>query len=491
MRPRKLYLPMLAVLTVFFTVAATAVAFADTINADTDALATSPPNANGFTGTQDIGTSQSYAWSVTINNNGNSGDDVFAGGATVSFTVSCSGPSDWTVSCTHTAFTQSAYGQNDSGVVQVQVPSNTTNTGTQAVLVDIRADTSTGSLSPNEGNLPGVDARVVLHYNITATAPATPPNSAPNIDAGGPYSGDEGSDIAIDGASATDPDNDSLLYTWTRDDSGITNGGSCTLTSASTLSPTLNCNDNGSVTLTLKVDDQHGHAPTDQATVTVNNVAPVASSPSFTLNPWTGVANASFAFSDAGTNDTHTASFSWTGASSSVTESSGSGTASSSKTFSAGCYTLTVTGKVTDDDGADSNSVTLADNQQFPVYSAGFLPPIVDGERNIVKYGNVVPVKVSVTNPCTNAPVSANLFVSYYQGDGDAVDSTPVDVATSVATPDGTSGQMRLADGFYIFNFSTKPLTAGKDYTIRIWKDAIGTNNGGTVLLDAVLRPKK
>jgi hypothetical protein len=245
------------------------------------------------------------------------------------------------------------------------------------------------------------------------------------------------------------------------------------------------------VTLTLTVDDQHGHTPSDQATVTVNNVAPVASSPSFALNPWTGVANASFSFSDAGTNDTHTASFSWTGATSSVTETNGAGTASSTKTFAPGCYTLSVTGKVTDDDGADSNTVTLASNQQFPVYSVGFLPPIVDGERNIVKYNNVVPVKVSVTNPCTNALVSVNLFVSYYQGDGDAVDSTPVDVATSVATPDGTSGQMRPADGFYIFNFSTKPLTAGLDYTIRIWKDAIGTNNGGTVLLDAVLRPKK
>ncbi len=123
-----------------------------------------------------------------------------------------------------------------------------------------------------------------------------------------------------------------------------------------------------------------------------------------------------------------------------------------------------------------------------------FLPPIKDGERNIVKWGNVVPVKVAVTNPCTGAPVTANLYVSYYQGMGDPVDTTPVVIGESVATPDGTSGQMRQADGFYIFNFSTKPLTVNSDYTIRIWKDAIGGLGGSasaTFLADAVLRPKK
>jgi len=50
-----------------------------------------------------------------------------------------------------------------------------------------------------------------------------------------------------------------------------------------------------------------------------------------------------------------------------------------------------------------------------------------------------------------------------------------------------TGNQMRIADGGYIYNWSTKPLTIGKDYTLRIRLD----DPNGPIILQAVIRPKK
>jgi hypothetical protein len=46
---------------------------------------------------------------------------------------------------------------------------------------------------------------------------------------------------------------------------------------------------------------------------------------------------------------------------------------------------------------------------------------------------------------------------------------------------------MRTADGMYIYNLSTRSLTAGKDYTIRIRPN----NASAPWILQAVLQPKK
>jgi hypothetical protein len=144
--------------------------------------------------------------------------------------------------------------------------------------------------------------------NLTISAP---PNQAPSIEAGGPYSGTEGSSIAIDGASANDPDGDSLTYSWTKDESGLDGGGTCTLIGATTLSPTLNCDDDGSVTLTLAVDDGIGHTPSDTATVNVSNADPSAtpSIPAGNVNEGDSFSLSLSSPSDPGSNDTFTYQF--------------------------------------------------------------------------------------------------------------------------------------------------------------------------------------
>jgi hypothetical protein len=92
-------------------------------------------------------------------------------------------------------------------------------------------------------------------------------NTAPSADAGGPYTGDEGSAITLTG-NATDPDNDVLTYEWDLDNDGTYE------TPGQTVSKTWP--DNGSFTVGLKVTDDDAAQGTATTTVTVNNVAPSA-----------------------------------------------------------------------------------------------------------------------------------------------------------------------------------------------------------------------
>lgn len=78
------------------------------------------------------------------------------------------------------------------------------------------------------------------------------PNTAPTVDAGGPYNGDEGSAITLSGASASDPDGDPLTYSWSVD------SALCSFDDASLLNPDLTCSDSGNFTATLYVNDVNG-----------------------------------------------------------------------------------------------------------------------------------------------------------------------------------------------------------------------------------------
>ena len=64
-------------------------------------------------------------------------------------------------------------------------------------------------------------------------------------------------------------------------------------------------------TVTVKVTDKDGGIGTATFKITVSNVAPTTNTPSFTFNPFTGVASATIKYSDPGWLDTHTATFVW------------------------------------------------------------------------------------------------------------------------------------------------------------------------------------
>lgn len=118
-------------------------------------------------------------------------------------------------------------------------------------------------------------------------------NRAPLVNAGGPYRGVEGSAIAFDRGSATDPDGDVLTSSWSFGD-GATSSG--LLASHSYV-------DNGTYTATLTATDPGGLTARGTASVLVSNVPPtvhldeagsITSGESFRLRG---------TFSDPGVND--------------------------------------------------------------------------------------------------------------------------------------------------------------------------------------------
>jgi hypothetical protein len=352
--------------------------------------------------------------------------------------------------------------------------------GTHTVGVHLVGATS--NYSPNDKS---------FDVTVGTSCPVTASNRPPTVDAGGPYTGNEGTDVSIAG-TANDPDLDPLTYAWTYAIDSADTGTTCAFADATSLTTTVSCTDDGSFTLTLTATGDPAGPVADTATLTLDNVAPASTSgsESFSYDHVSGKATASFDFTDAGTNDTHTSSFTWsagTPAAPDVTETGGAGTASDTATLAPGCYTVSVTGTVTDDNGSVSDLQTMATDAQVDIYAVHFLAPIMDNVRNVAKYGNVVPVKVQITSSCTGLPVTdAVLYVSTVTGSGGGIDEGTETVATSVSSAD-TGNVMRLADGFYIYNYSTKGLTIGTDYTIRI---RVGSATG-PIILSAVLQPKK
>jgi hypothetical protein len=96
-------------------------------------------------------------------------------------------------------------------------------------------------------------------------------NSPPSVNAGGPYSVNEGASVIVT-ASGADPEEGVLTYAWDLDNDGTfeTSGQSATFSAANLDGPS-------SVIVVAQVTDGGGLTATDQATVNVLNVAPTAS----------------------------------------------------------------------------------------------------------------------------------------------------------------------------------------------------------------------
>jgi PKD repeat protein len=103
----------------------------------------------------------------------------------------------------------------------------------------------------------------------TDTATVTVSNLAPTAQAGGPYSGDEGASVALDGSGSSDPAGGDLAYAWDLDDDGQ-------FDDAFTATPSYAWPEPGTYSLTLQVTDSGGMTNTAASQVTVNNVAPAA-----------------------------------------------------------------------------------------------------------------------------------------------------------------------------------------------------------------------
>jgi hypothetical protein len=189
----------------------------------------------------------------------------------------------------------------------------------------------------------------------TATFTILPPNFPPSVDAGGPYSVDEGSTVELP-ANGSDPDGDPLTYAWDLDNDGSfeTPDQTVTFSAAGLDGPS-------SYTVAVQVTDTGGLTATDEATVNVLNVAPSVGPITAPMDPAqvNTAINTSANFTDPGIPDIHTAVWDWGDNSTSagvVNETNGSGSTTGSHSYTTpGVYTIKVT--VTDDDGDSGESI--------------------------------------------------------------------------------------------------------------------------------------
>ena len=213
-------------------------------------------------------------------------------------------------------------------------------TGDAVFMPDLRTVTLQANTSTNSDNI-----RIITKHN-----------APPTDNAGGPYAGVEGSPTTLHGVAA-DPENDPLTISWSFSTTGSP-GTVCTPTATTTLSPSITCNDNAVVTATLSVKDALHAAVLSSAQVTIANVAPALGALTVPGAPVAqgAAVNVSASFTDAGTNDTHTATVDWgdtTSGAATITESAGSGSLAKAHTYGVpGHFTVTVT--LRDDDGGTS-----------------------------------------------------------------------------------------------------------------------------------------
>jgi hypothetical protein len=315
-------------------------------------------------------------------------------------------------------------------------------------------------------------------FTVTVASGSTP-NTPPTVDAGGPYAGEEGSDIALDDAGATDLDGSVISTVWSiQEESGVS-PGSCTLTNADSLdSATIACTDNGSATVRLTATDDDGDASISDATVNVSNAAPSVDA-SFGAPVSCGADNATLTvnFQDPGAADTHTVTIDWDG-DGIVDETVDPATSGSARshTFPAG-VTNTTDVTVTDDDG-DSGSDN--DNAVTVNYdTSGILQPVnwtqAKNDPSIFKHGSTVPVKAQFFN-CDGTNASSGLSVTIAVKKLNPT-PPPDGFSESVAntnSPD-SGGLMRWAEPVLMYNLNTKSLSdSSATYEIELTVESTG-----------------
>ena len=116
--------------------------------------------------------------------------------------------------------------------------------------------------------------------------PSNPPtNGAPTADAGGPYTIVAGNGVTLDGTKSSDPDGDTLAYSWDVNGDGV-------FGDATTANPSLTWADlqalgiagGNTYSLSVQVDDGHGHTATASTTLTVDNTTTTPSGPTATVS---------------------------------------------------------------------------------------------------------------------------------------------------------------------------------------------------------------
>ena len=206
------------------------------------------------------------------------------------------------------------------------------------------------------------------------------PNQLPIADAGGPYVGQTGSPITLDGSGSMDPDGTIVSYEWDLDNDGLYDD-------AFGVSPAYTWITDGTHIIKLKVTDNNGTVDSNQTTVFTStpNLLPVADAG----GPYNGVADESVSLDASGSYDSDgtIVSYEWDLDNDGLYDDA-VGVSTTYSWSSAGVYTVRL--KVTDDNGAsDTNSTTVTINtvNQPPVAQDDFYSLVEDSMLQISEPG--------------------------------------------------------------------------------------------------------
>src|SRR5215207_6394022 len=106
------------------------------------------------------------------------------------------------------------------------------------------------------------------------SVPVTSGNRAPTADAGPDQSAAAGSTVQLDGGASSDPDGNTLTFSWTF--ASRPDGSAATLSNATAVKPTFVIDRPGSYVVRLVVNDGAVGSAPDTVTITTQNSAPVA-----------------------------------------------------------------------------------------------------------------------------------------------------------------------------------------------------------------------
>jgi hypothetical protein len=481
----------------------TSLALADTLNGD--ALVAQP-------GTQDVinrivsgGDTVTYDFGAWIAETGNANDDVFTSGASLNVGINRVG--DWldTPSGTPSSFTFSAYNAQQTGTIAIYVPCDTAGI-IKEMTVELLASTSTNgeSLDPQRSS-------VTLRYRIQAGSNGSncaATNAAPSVDAGGSYSGAEGSAISLDG-TVSDPDGDTLTTTWTYAIVSADPGAACSFGNASAVDTTITCNDDGTFTVTLTANDGVNAPVSDSADVTVSNANPLVATPAWATASVACRVSATLtniSFSDAGVIDyPWTVDINWNDGSTSFNTNSQAGQLDQTHTYNTpGTYAATV--MVTDKDGGSGSNSTATSLNVLQTYTVNFLQPFDNSSpsnliTNTMKSGRTVPVKVTIYDDCAQAYVTdpaslvrINLLTGPATTGNDAIE-----VYADAGASNGntlyfrwTSDSSAPGGGFWIYNLDSRTVLNGSalalntTYRVDVFVGAVKATNTKWALLKPV-----
>jgi MYXO-CTERM domain-containing protein len=245
-------------------------------------------------------------------------------------------------------------------------------------------------------------------------------NAPPVADAGGPYTVNEGSALALNGSGTTDPDNDISTYEW-----DCMNDGVYEISSASPTGSTCTYADDGSHTIGLRVTDANSNVDTDTAAVTVANVAPTITGVTTPTGDEGSPISFSASITDPGSLDTHT--YAW------LFGDGGTATgATASHTF-ADDGTFTVQMTVTDDDGGSATwNGSVIVNNVAPTITSVTAP---DGTEGVA-----IGMSATATDPGADTLTYSWSFGDTGTGTGASVSHTYTDDGTYTVTLTVTDG---------------------------------------------------